>query len=40
MARRVGNERVTLWTRGMEQYGKPRTDEVVAEFGGCWMEYN
>lgn len=40
MARRVGNERVTLWTRGMEQYGKPRTDEVVAEFSGCWMEYN
>src|SRR5699024_220984 len=40
MARRVGNERVTLWTRGMEQYGKPRTDEVVAEFTGCWMEYN
>lgn len=40
MARRVGNERVTLWTRGMEQYGKPRTDEVVAEFTGCWMEFS
>src|SRR5699024_7902112 len=40
MARRGGNERVTLWTRGMEQYGKPRTAEVLAEFTGCWMEYN
>lgn len=39
MARRLGNETVQLWTPGMEQYGKPRNDELVAEFGQCWMEF-
>ena len=39
MARRLGNETVQLWTRGMEQYGKPRQDEMVAQFQQCWVEF-
>lgn len=37
MARRLGNETVTLWTKGMEQYGRPRTDTKLAEFHQCWV---
>lgn len=37
MARRLGNETVTLWTKGMEQYGRPRAEVKLAEFKGCWV---
>lgn len=40
MARRIGAEKVELWTPGMEQYGKAKSDELVAEFTGCWMEFS
>lgn len=40
MAKRLGNETVQHWTPGMEQYGKPRQDTLVAELPQCWMEYN
>lgn len=39
MARRIGNETVQLWTRGIEQYGKPRADVMVKEFPGSWVEF-
>lgn len=40
MARRIGAETVELWTRGIEQYGQPRKDELVATYQQCWVEYS
>lgn len=39
MARRVGGETVEHWSRGVEEYGKPRTNQLIKRYEGSWVEF-
>jgi len=38
MAKRIGAEKFTHWTKGVEQFGEEGEPRIVDTYSGCWPE--